>query len=247
MKRTMRPSPAIDLGHASRRVLARLAVSPAAMLSAAMLSAACGGEDADSSAANAVRAEAEAGDGLGPDGSQAESGSEPVVEVVEVVEVELLTGTHDISLQTSLGTITLEIDADAAPLAATNFVLHTRSGYYDGVTFHRVIPGFMIQGGDPLGTGAGGESVFGGKFADEFDNGFTMDRGVIAMANRGPDTNGSQFFIVQAQAGTPSLLGKHTIFGHVIEGMDVVDAIATVARDEDDRPLSAITITPVEL
>lgn len=165
-------------------------------------------------------------------------------------DVELLTGSYNISLQTflggaPLGEIALEIDADAAPLAATNFVLHTRSGYYDGLTFHRVIPGFMIQGGDPAGTGSGGQSIFGSPFEDEA-NALTMDRGVIAMANSGADTNGSQFFIVQAEAGTPHLLGRHTIFGRVTSGLDVVDAIATAPASTSDRPLTAITMTLAE-
>jgi peptidyl-prolyl cis-trans isomerase B (cyclophilin B) len=193
-----------------------------------MLGAACSGDDGPG----------RAGSGLPAGGLPAGSGASD--------EVELLTGTYDLSLRTSLGDIALEIDANAAPLAATNFVLHTRDGYYDGVTFHRVVAGFMIQGGDPGGTGSGGESVFGNAFADE-PNELTMDRGVVAMANSGPDTNGSQFFIVQAQAGTPHLLGKHTAFGHVTQGMDVVDAIAAVATDDDDRPLSPVTMTPVEL
>ncbi len=250
MQHTLRSRRKVELDERSGRGLAWLA----------LLAAACGGEGASGPAGEAAAAtdgSAARYGSAGDDGSSAADGSagndgvaaadgSAAVEAA-TAEVELLTGTHDISLQTSLGTITLELDADAAPLAATNFVLHTRSGYYDGVTFHRVVPGFMIQGGDPLGTGRGGESVFGEKFADEFDNGLAMDRGVIAMANRGPDTNGSQFFIVQARAGTPSLLGKHTIFGHVTDGLDVVDAIAAVARDGDDRPLSPITMTPVEL
>lgn len=169
----------------------------------------------------------------------------PAVTATSTGDVELLTGSHDISLQTTLGEIVLEIDADVAPLAATNFVLHTRRGYYDGLTFHRVISGFMIQGGDPAGTGSGGESVFGMPFADEF-NSLTMDRGVIAMANSGANTNGSQFFIVQAEGGASYLEGLHTIFGRVTSGLAVVDAIATAPASSSDRPLSPITMTPVE-
>lgn len=152
---------------------------------------------------------------------------------------ELLTGKHTVVLETTLGDITLEIDADAAPKAATNFVTLSQMGYYNGLNFHRVIPGFMIQGGDPNGDGTGGTSIFGESFEDE-SNDLQMVRGAIAMANRGPNTNGSQFFIVQAE-GTPWLQGRHTIFGKVVEGMDVVDAIAAVPRDANDAPNDPIT------
>jgi peptidyl-prolyl cis-trans isomerase B (cyclophilin B) len=152
---------------------------------------------------------------------------------------ELLEGKHTVVLKTTLGDITLEIDADAAPKAATNFVTLSQMGYYDGLKFHRVIPGFMIQAGDPNGDGTGGTSIFGESFEDE-PNDLQMVRGVIAMANRGPNTNGSQFFIVQAE-GTPWLQGRHTIFGKVVDGMDVVDAITKVPRDANDAPNDPIT------
>ena len=151
----------------------------------------------------------------------------------------LLTGKHMVTLKTTMGDIKLEIDADAAPKAATNFVVLARMGFYDGLLFHRVIPQFMIQGGDPNGNGTGGSSIFGETFEDEQNN-LQMVRGAVAMANRGPNTNGSQFFIVQAEA-TPWLQGRHTIFGRVVEGMDVVDAIAAVERDQNDKPVQAIT------
>lgn len=173
------------------------------------------------------------------------AGSSRVATATSTGDVELLSGSYNVSLQTNLGEIGLDADADAAPLAATNFVLHTRSGYYRGLTFHRVIPGFMIQGGDPAGSGSGGQSVFGIPFEDE-PNDLAMDRGVIAMANSGANTNGSQFFIVQAEGGTPHLLGKHTVFGRVTAGLEVVDAIATVPVGARDRPLLPITMTPVE-
>lgn len=159
---------------------------------------------------------------------------------------ELLTGTHAIQMSTSLGDIVLELDADAAPKAVTNFVLLTRAGYYNGLTFHRVIDGFMIQGGDPTGNGTGGESVWGEAFEDE-SNDIQMERGVLAMANAGPNTNGSQFFIIQAQAGTPHLQGLHTAFGRVTSGMDVVDAIAAVDVGPGDKPLTPVTMNPTEL
>ena len=160
--------------------------------------------------------------------------------------IELLTGSHSILLETSAGAIKLSIDADAAPKAATNFVLHSRNGYYDGLTFHRVIDDFMIQGGDPEGSGRGGRSVFGRPFEDE-QNSFAMERGVIAMANSGPNTNGSQFFIIQSRRGAPHLRGKHTAFGRVTEGIEVVDAIASVQTGPGDCPLVPVTFTPREL
>ena len=144
-------------------------------------------------------------------------------------------------LKTSMGEVTLELNADKAPKTVTNFVALSKIGYYSGLTFHRVIPQFMIQGGDPSGNGTGGTSVFGDTFEDE-PNDLQMVRGVIAMANRGPDTNGSQFFITVAD--TPWLQGRHTIFGHVTAGMDVVDKIANAARDASDKPLTPITFMP---
>jgi cyclophilin family peptidyl-prolyl cis-trans isomerase len=151
----------------------------------------------------------------------------------------MLTGEHEVILHTSKGDITLELDADKAPKTVTNFVSLAKSGYYDGLTFHRVINNFMIQGGDPTGDGTGGESIYGKTFEDE-ENNFEMKRGMIAMANRGPDTNGSQFFIVHAQEA-PWLTGRHTIFGRVTKGMDVVDAIAAVRTNGYDAPLTPIT------
>ncbi len=154
---------------------------------------------------------------------------------------QILTGMHTVVLKTSMGDITVELDADKAPKTVTNFVALSKIGYYNGLTFHRVIPGFMIQGGDPNGDGTGGASVYGDTFPDE-PNDIQMDRGVIAMANRGPDTNGSQFFITVA--ATPWLQGRHTVFGHVTAGMDVVDKITNASRDANDKPLTAITFTP---
>ncbi len=153
----------------------------------------------------------------------------------------LLTGKHTVVIKTNLGDITIEMDADKAPKTVTNFVTLAKSGYYDGLTFHRVIPRFMIQGGDPSGDGTGGASVFGASFEDEI-NDQKLVRGALAMANRGPDTNGSQFFIVQAEA-TPWLDGRHTVFGMVKSGIDVVDKITAVQRDSNDRPTKAVTYT----
>ena len=146
------------------------------------------------------------------------------------------------TLHTNHGAIELELLDDDAPKTVDNFVKLARDGFYDGVIFHRVIPDFMIQGGDPTGTGRGGP---GYTFEDEFNDNKVV-RGALAMANSGPDTNGSQFFIVTAEA-TPWLDGKHTVFGRVTNGMDVVDTIANVDTDANDKPRSEVTIERVEL
>jgi cyclophilin family peptidyl-prolyl cis-trans isomerase len=146
------------------------------------------------------------------------------------------------TLHTSEGPIELELYPDDAPKTVENFVKLAQDGFYEGVIFHRVIPDFMIQGGDPTGTGMGGP---GYEFEDEF-NEHRVVRGALAMANAGPNTNGSQFFIVTA-AATPWLDGKHTVFGKVTSGMDVVDRISEVDRDANDKPKTAVTIERVEL
>lgn len=149
------------------------------------------------------------------------------------------------TMSTTMGDIKLELFSKEAPKTVENFVGLANKGYYNGVIFHRVIKDFMIQGGDPTGTGMGGESVFGTEFEDE-QNGLQMDPGVIAMANRGPNTNGSQFFIVTEQRQS-HLEGRHTIFGKVIEGMDVVKKIADVEVDGNDRPLQEVKITGIKV
>jgi cyclophilin family peptidyl-prolyl cis-trans isomerase len=146
------------------------------------------------------------------------------------------------TLHTSEGAIELELHSGEAPKTVENFVKLARDGFYDGVIFHRVIPDFMIQGGDPTGTGTGGP---GYEFEDEL-NQHRVVRGALAMANAGPNTNGSQFFIVTAEA-TPWLDGKHTVFGRVTSGMDVVDRICEAERDDNDRPASPVAIESVEL
>ena len=199
---------------------------------------------------------------------------------------EILKGKHSITIKTSMGDIRAELDANAAPKTVTNFIELVKSGYYDNLTFHRVIPDFMIQGGDPNGNGTGGESIFGGEFEDEINaesynlhktklkdttdealpkelsdmtmktflesqgyvfNGklksLPMKYGYLAMANSGPNTNGSQFFIIQSKDGVPWLEGKHTVFGKVTKGMDTVDAIANVPRDGKNMPLKKVTFT----
>ena len=144
------------------------------------------------------------------------------------------------TMQTNQGAIGLELFDDDAPTTVENFVKLARDGFYDGVIFHRVIPDFMIQGGDPTGTGTGGP---GYTFDDEF-NDRKVVRGALAMANAGPNTNGSQFFIVTADA-CPWLDGLHTVFGQVTSGMDIVDTISHVDTDMQDRPLSEIRIESV--
>jgi cyclophilin family peptidyl-prolyl cis-trans isomerase len=146
------------------------------------------------------------------------------------------------TLQTSEGAIELELYPDAAPRTVENFEKLSSEGFYEGVIFHRVIPDFMIQGGDPTGTGTGGP---GYEFDDEI-NEHRVARGALAMANAGPNTNGSQFFIVTADA-TPWLDGKHTVFGRVTSGMEVVDRISQAERDANDRPRKPVTIERVDL
>jgi peptidyl-prolyl cis-trans isomerase B (cyclophilin B) len=146
------------------------------------------------------------------------------------------------TLHTNHGAVALELfDADA-PNTVENFTRLAGEGFYDGVGFHRVIPDFMVQGGDPTGTGTGGP---GYTFEDEINRNKIV-RGSLAMANAGPNTNGSQFFLVVADA-CPWLDGKHTVFGRVTSGMDVVDRISTLPRDAQDRPRDAATIERVEL
>ena len=146
------------------------------------------------------------------------------------------------TLHTNHGPIEIELFDDDAPKTVDNFVKLARDGFYDGVVFHRVIPDFMIQGGDPTGSGMGGP---GYTFEDEF-NDHKVVRGALAMANAGPNTNGSQFFVVTAEA-TPWLDGKHTVFGQVTQGMDVVDKISSVDTDSNDKPREPVVIERVEL
>src|SRR5205809_7905204 len=145
-------------------------------------------------------------------------------------------------IQTNHGPIYLELYPDDAPKTVANFVKLANDGFYDRVIFHRVIPDFMIQGGDPTGTGTGGP---GYTFEDEF-NGHKVERGALAMANAGPNTNGSQFFIVTTEAA-PWLDGKHTVFGKVTEGMEVVDTISGVERDSSDKPHEPVVIERLEV
>lgn len=178
-------------------------------------------------------------------------------------------------LSTTMGDIKIKLFPEKAPKAVENFTKLIEQGYYKGIIFHRVINNFMIQGGDPTGTGCGGESIYGAAFEDEFDLEMRNYRGALSMANAGPNTNGSQFFIVQAPevderliaqmkqladkgypeevtenyanlGGTPHLDFRHTVFGQVAEGMDVVDAIAAVEVDSADKPKTPVVITDAE-
>ena len=212
------------------------------------------------------------------------SGNTPVAEEC-TPNSEFGEASDTVVLATSMGDITVELYGASAPKTVDNFVELASTGYYNGLNFHRVIPSFMIQGGDPNGDGTGGESVYGGPFEDEINaesyclhtitvrdlqpdaalpdelkdksiaelyteqgynynsslNSLPLDRGVLAMANRGANTNGSQFFIIQKEGGTPWLEGKHTAFGRVVEGMDIVDAIAAVKTGENNVPVEAVT------
>ncbi len=150
-------------------------------------------------------------------------------------------------IKTNYGDIKLRFFPEVAPKAVENFKTHAKDGYYDGVTFHRVMDDFMIQGGDPQGTGRGGQSIWGASFEDEFHPDYRNIRGALSMANAGPNTNGSQFFIVQLKGGTPWLDGKHTVFGQVFEGMDVVDEIASVKVDGASKPLDPVIMETVKL
>lgn len=154
---------------------------------------------------------------------------------------------NTVTMKTNMGDITLELYADKTPKTVENFIGLAKEGKYDNTPFHRVIEGFMIQGGDYENqNGTGGKSIWGTEFEDEIVPELSHVRGVISMANRGPKTNGSQFFIVHAP-DTAYLDGRHTIFGHVTEGMDIVDKIAGVATDMMDRPLEPVMIESIEL
>ena len=152
-------------------------------------------------------------------------------------------GSYTADIQTNQGTISVELYAEDAPVTVNNFVFLARQGFYDGVIFHRVIPNFMIQGGDPTGTGAAGP---GYKFQDEIVPSLAFDSaGILAMANSGSNTNGSQFFITVVP--TPHLTGDHTIFGRVISGQEVADAISVARADRDNRPLEEVVIQHIEI
>ncbi len=152
-------------------------------------------------------------------------------------------------IQTNKGTIRFELLETDAPKTTENFITLAEQGYYDGIIFHRVIDGFMIQGGDPTGTGAGGKSAWGGKFPDEIDKTSEVYKrgykaGTVAMANSGPNTNGSQFFIMHVDYPLPP---SYSIFGRVTEGQEIVDAIAKSPRDRNDRPHAEVKMEKVTI
>ncbi len=152
-------------------------------------------------------------------------------------------------IQTNKGTIRVELLEADAPKTTENFITLAQRGYYDGIIFHRVIKGFMIQGGDPTGTGMGGQSAWGGRFNDEIDRSSEVYKtgykaGTMAMANAGPNTNGSQFFIMHVDYPLPP---SYTIFGRVTEGQEVVNAIATSATDGNDRPMQEVKMEKVTI
>ena len=179
-------------------------------------------------------------------------------------------------MHTNMGDIAIRLFPEQTPKTCENFITHAKNGYYDGLIFHRVIRDFMIQGGDPRGNGTGGESIWGDSFEDEFDIELRNYRGALSMANAGPNTNGSQFFIVQCGSvderllgqmrqladrgfptevtenyarlgGTPHLDFRHSVFGQVYDGMDVVDAIAAVKTGRGDKPLEDVVIQSVDI
>ncbi|APT18812.1 peptidyl-prolyl cis-trans isomerase [Amylolactobacillus amylotrophicus DSM 20534] len=185
------------------------------------------------------------------------------------LDLEHVTGPKA-TIKTNQGEIIIQLFAAEAKKTVQNFVELAKKGYYNGVTFHRVIPDFMIQGGDPTGTGAGGESIYGESFADEFSDQLFNLNGALSMANAGPNTNGSQFFIVSntnvpkrmlkqlapagypteiiaayEKGGTPWLDHKHTVFGQVISGMDVVEKISKLERDAFDKPIEPVVMEEV--
>ncbi|TYS13410.1 peptidylprolyl isomerase [Rossellomorea vietnamensis] len=212
--------------------------------------------------------------------SQPEESEQETAEAVDDSDVvypqltdEIQENEKAVKMVTNMGDITIKLFPEQAPKAVENFMTHSKEGYYEGVIFHRVISDFMIQGGDPQGTGTGGESVWGEPFEDEFSKELLNIRGALSMANAGPGTNGSQFFIVQnssvdpsleqqmvqagfgkkaietymERGGTPHLDNKHTVFGQVIEGMDVVDEIAAVETGANDKPAEDVVIEKIEV
>ena len=154
-------------------------------------------------------------------------------------------GNYSAVIETSLGSIEIELFTDIAPITVNNFVNLSNDGYYDNVIFHRVIKGFMIQGGDPSGTGHGEMGKYPGyEFQDELNNPMQYEKGIVAMANRGPNTNGSQFFIMHVDYPLPY---DYTIFGKVANGIDVVDAIANVQTGDMDKPVDDVVINSVDI
>ena len=187
-----------------------------------------------------------------------EAAQDEIVQTTEVTEMTYdktytskpemsidVNSTYTAELETSLGKIVIELFTDTSPITVNNFVNLSNDGYYNDVIFHRVIKGFMIQGGDPSGTGHGDMGKYPGyDFEDELDNPMNYEKGIVAMANRGPNTNGSQFFIMHEDYPLPY---QYTIFGKVLSGLDVVDAIGNVQTGENDKPNEDVVIFNIKI
>lgn len=234
------------------------------ILSIVLILAACG-------TSNKTKSEKE--NGSAPKTEQKEGDQNVANSVYPQLSKEVADNERVVEMETSMGTIKIKLFPEYAPKAVENFVKHGEEGYYDGLIFHRVIKDFMIQGGDPNGNGTGGESIWKTAFEDEFSTNLFNLRGALSMANSGPNTNGSQFFIVQSSkldssmkeqmekagypkemieaydenGGTPWLDHRHTVFGQVIEGMDVVDKIANTPVDEKDKPKEDVVIKKIKV
>jgi peptidylprolyl isomerase len=169
-----------------------------------------------------------------------------LLNVTQAEEATMKTDRPTVTIETTQGTFEVTLFPDVAPKAVENFLKHAQDHYYDGTIFHRVIPGFMIQGGDPAGNGTGGQSIWGKSFEDEFSPSVKFDKpGLLAMANRGPKTNGSQFFITTAP--TSWLNQKHTIFGEVTKGYNIVEKIESTKTGPQDKPLEPQKILKISL
>lgn len=231
--------------------------------------AACGQSDSPKSEEKPVEKEVTED---GPENKKETNDQEEETNMYPQLSEEVAANEALVVMNTNHGAIKIKLFPELAPKTVENFLTHAENGYYDGIIFHRVIEDFMIQGGDPTGTGMGGESIFGDTFEDEFNMQLFNLRGALSMANAGPGTNGSQFFIVQnsdapasakqmidggwpeeianayeANGGTPHLDQKHTVFGQVVEGMDTVDAIAKVKKGAQDKPVEDVVIESIEI
>ncbi len=214
---------------AMRRLLATTAIVGIAV---APVLAGCGSSDSSNAAASTAAAETPASASGG-----GKTWSSPPKQTIDE------NATYTATMKTSKGTITIKLDPKQAPKTVNNFVFLSKEGFYNGGTFHRVIPGFVIQGGDPEGTGTGGP---GYQFADELPSAGAYKIGSVAMANSGPNTNGSQFFIVTGANGA-ALPPNYSLFGQVTGGQDVAEAISNVPRDAADKPLTPVTINSVTI
>ncbi|MFC5603562.1 peptidylprolyl isomerase [Sporosarcina koreensis] len=242
-----------------------------------LLLAACGqseqkGQGTATNGSSTTQSEDEAQDQQTDETSSDEATNEEATTMYPQLSNEVAANEALVVMNTTMGPIKIKLFPEKAPKTVENFLTHAENGYYDGIIFHRVIKDFMIQGGDPTGTGMGGESIYGDSFEDEFTMDLFNIRGALSMANAGPNTNGSQFFIVQAsnppasaaqlkqggwpeeiaeayeeRGGTPHLDQKHTVFGQVIEGMDIVDKIASAKTDRSDKPVEEISIESIEI